>query len=351
MKVAPVAWIARLPWIIGGVGLLASLIGALVQPEAFAFAWLAALTTWVRWPLGCLALLLVHALTGGSWGVSTRRSFVQGVRALPLLLPAVIPLLFVLPDLYPWLRAGESARLDNGFYLNAPFAAARWTFYLVVWFGLGAWVTARLRRDASLTPIAAPGLILLGLTINFAAVDAIMSLDPHFNSSAFGMIYAAESGLFALSITILSTVLAGPVAPSDRDDLGRLLQSLLILWAYLDFMQLLIVWQSDLPKEAAWYVARSSGVWGALAGLIAAAHFLLPFLALVTPRVRRSRSGLIAITTLLIVMAIIRGWWLVLPAHARGIGWIDIAASLAFAGISIGLMLRGPAPTWRMRHA
>jgi hypothetical protein len=339
----------RLAWGVGGVGVLASLTGAIVQPQAFAFAWLAALTTWLRWPLGCLALLLVHALTGGRWGVSTRQSFVQGVRALPLLLPAIIPLLFVLPALYPWLRTGM--QLDNGFYLNARFAAARWVFYLVVWFGLGALATIRLHRNELLTPVAAPGLILLGLTVNFAAIDSIMSLDPHFNSSAFGMINAAESGLFALSITILSTVLTGAVAPSDRDDLGRLLQSLLILWAYLDFMQLLIVWQSDLPNEAAWYLARSSGLWGALAGLIAAAHFLLPFLALIIPRVRRSRRGLIAITTLLVVMAIVRGWWLVLPAYARGVGWIDVAAVLAFGGISIGMMLRGPAPTWRMRHA
>ncbi len=221
----------------------------------------------------------------------------------------------------------------------------------MTWFGLGALATARLRRNESLTAIAAPGLILLGLTANFAAIDSIMSLDPHFNSSVFGMINAAESGLFALSVTILSTVLAGPVAPSERDDLGKLLQSLLILWAYLDFMQLLIVWQSDLPKEAAWYLARSTGLWGVLAGLTAIAHFLLPFLALMIPThspvpARPDRdngaadrhgghSRLVA----------------VLPAHARGIGWIDVAAVLAFGGISIGLMLRGPVPIWRMTHA
>jgi hypothetical protein len=339
----------RLAWIVGGAGLLASVIGAIVRPEAFAFAWLAALTTWLRWPLGCLALLLVHSLTSGRWGESARPALVHGLRVLPLLLPAVIPLLFVLPDLYPWLRQDE--RLDNAFYLNAPFAAARWIFYLITWFGLGALVTARLRRSELLTAIAPPGLILLGLTTSFAAVDAIMSLDPRFNSSVFGMINAAETGLFALSITILAAALAGPVAPCERDDQAKLLLSLLILWAYLDFMQLLIVWQSDLPREAAWYLARSTGVWGALASLIVAAHFLLPFLALMIPRIRRSRSGLIAITALLLAMAVVRGWWLVLPAHARGIGWIDVAAVLAFGGITTGLVLRGAVPIPRMTHA
>jgi Ni/Fe-hydrogenase subunit HybB-like protein len=85
--------------------------------------------------------------------------------------------------------------------------------------------------------------------------------------------------------------------------------------------------------------------------LTAIAHFLLPFVVLLVPRLRRSRRGLIATTTLLVVMAVIRGWWLVLPAHESGIGWIDIAAVLAFGGISIGLMLRGPSLRWRMTHA
>ena len=221
----------------------------------------------------------------------------------------------------------------------------------MVWFGLSALIESRLRRAAPLAAIAPLGLIVLGLTVSFAAIDTIMALDPHFNSSVFGLISAAETGLVALSVTILATILSGPVTEVSRNDLGRLLQSLLILWAYLDFMQLLIVWQSDLPKEAAWYLARSSGLWGALAGLTAVAHFLLPFLVLLIPKFRRSRQGLIATTTLLIVMAVIRGWWLVLPAHQLGIGWIDVAAVLGFGGISIGLMARGPLPRWQPTHA
>ena len=341
----------RVAWIAGGVGLVGSALGAAVQPDAFAFAWLAALTTWLRWPLGCLALLLIHALTGGRWGLALRRFLVLGVRALPLLLPAIIPILFVIPRLYPWARPGVAAQLVNGFYLNPSFAALRWVFYLVVWFGLAALMAPRLRRDEPMGGLAAPGLILLGLTVNFAAIDAILSLDPHFNSSAFGMISAAESGLFALSVTILATLLGGPVPVGEREDSAKLLQSLLILWAYLDFMQLLIVWQSDLPKEASWYLARSSGVWGVLAGVTAIAHFLLPFLGLLGRSLRRSQRVLIAISGLLVIMAIIRGWWLVLPAHQDGIGWIDVSTVVAFGGISIGLVLRGPSLRWRMTHA
>ncbi len=330
-------------WIVGGTGLVVSLSGMLAHRDAFAFAWMSALMAWLRWPLGCLALLLVHALTGGRWGLAIRPALMLGVGTLPLLLPAIIPVLALLPHLYPWARPDVSSHLANGFYLNLPFAAARCVFYLGIWFGLGALVLLRLRREAPLRPFAAPGLILLGLTVNFAAIDGLMSLDPQFNSSDFGMTFAAESGLFALSIAILVTELSGTVTAVERNDLGRLLQSLLILWAYLDFMQLLIIWQSNLPKEVTWYIVRSAGGWGAVASLLAIGHFLLPFLCLLIPTLRRSRTGMIAIALLLIMMSIIRGWWLVLPVQGRGIGWIDVAAVLAFAGLSIGLISRTPA--------
>jgi len=97
----------RLAWLIGCLGLPLALLGWLLKPEAFAYAWLAALSAWIGWPLGCLALLLTHALTGGRWGNAIRPYLLIGIRTLPLLLPAIVPLLFVLPKLYPWLRLGH----------------------------------------------------------------------------------------------------------------------------------------------------------------------------------------------------------------------------------------------------
>jgi hypothetical protein len=341
----------RIAWIAGGIGLALCVLGAILQPRVFAFAWLAASTMWLRWPLGCLTLLLVHALTGGRWGCPIRPWLVLGIGVLPLLLPAIIPVFLLLPQLYPWARPGVAAQLANGFYLNPVFATGRWIVYLIVWFGLGALALLRLRWNRPLGAVAAPGLILLGLTANFASIDAVMSLDPQFNSSVFGMMSAAETGLFALSVTLLATVLSGSVTVEELEDLARLLQGLLILWAYLDFMQWLIVWQSDLPHDAAWYLVRSSGLWGAVAASTALAHFLLPFLALLWPSLRRSVRGIVAITGLLIVMGVIRDWWLILPAAGEGISWIDFAAVLAFGGISTGFLLRGPALRWRVTHA
>jgi hypothetical protein len=107
-------------------------------------------------------------------------------------------------------------------------------------------------------------------------------------------------------------------------------------------MQVLIVWQSDLPNEAPWYVVRSTGGWGIAAAVVAACHFVLPFFALLSPRLRGSQRGIACVTTLLILGEIVRGWWLVLPASGRGFGAIDVLAMLGLLGIAAALALRAP---------
>ena len=332
----------RLAWLIGGVGLLIALLGWLLEPAAFPFAWLAALSAWIGWPLGCLALLLTHALTGGRWGVAIRPQLLIGIGTLPLLLPAVVPLLFVLRALYPWLEPHAAATFGNGFYLNVTFAVSRGIVYLIVWFGLAELALLAARRGVVPAPLAVIGLILLAITVTFAAIDATESLDPHFASSSYGMIAGAESGLLALAVCVLAAALDPRVQPEALDDIGRLLQGLLVLWAYLDFVQLLIVWNSNLPHESPWYVARASHGWGIIAGFVTLGHFLLPFFALMSPWLRHNRRGMAAVAALLIAMQALRAWWLVLPAEHRFIGWIDVAAMLAIAGLAAGIALHGP---------
>jgi hypothetical protein len=126
----------RLAWFVGGVGLLATVVGWVVAPSAFPHAWLAAVTVWMGWPLGGMGLLLIHALTGGRWGEAIRPQLVAGMVTLPLLLPALIPLMTMLAALYPWVRADAALHLDNRFYLNLPFFVCRVIVYLIVWFGL-----------------------------------------------------------------------------------------------------------------------------------------------------------------------------------------------------------------------
>lgn len=336
-------------WTIGSLGLAGAAIGWMVAPDSFPHAWLAALTAWLGWPIGCMGLLLIHALTGGRWGYVTRSQLVAGMSTLLLLPPALIPLAIVLPSLHPWLRPEVAAHLDNIFYLNLPAFVVRGAVYLIVWFGLAWLILAAFRRDErdhALARIAPAGLILLAITVTFATIDAIMSLDPHFASSVFGLIMIAEMGLLALSVSIFAVIIGQPLEDDALPSLGRLLLALLILWAYLDFMQLLIVWQSDLPQEAAWYAIRLTGGWGAAASLIAGGHFILPFFVLLSSRAQRSRSVMACVTALLILGAIVRSWWLVMPASGANFSLVAVAAMLGVTGIASALALRTPLMPW-----
>jgi hypothetical protein len=354
----------RAAWAIGGVGLIGTAFGWASAPASFPHAWLAALVAWLGWPLGCMGLLLIHALTGGRWGYALRAQFVAGLNSLPLLLLAMVPWLLVLPSLYPWARHGVADHLANGFYLNVPFFAARVAVYVLVWLGLGFYVLRALRADepdSALVRIAPGGLILLAVTITFAAIDMTMSLDPEFVSSVYGLMAMAGMVLLALSVSLLAATLTlRPNVPRDTrpgtlsdietlPTLGKLLMGLVLFWAYLDFVQFLIVWQSNLATEAPWYLIRSSGSWGFVATLVAVGHFALPFFALIWTPVRRSPRGIATVTALLVLSEVIRTWWLVLPASSSGLRLIDVMAMMGVLGVGAALALRSP---WtRERHA
>ena len=190
--------------------------------------------------------------------------------------------------------------------------------------------------------IAPPGLILLAVTVTFAAIDATMSLDPEFKSSVYGLVVGTEAVLFALSIAVLGASIAAPPDKLGTEDLGKLMLGLVIFWAYLDFMQILIIWQSDLPREAAYYLPRVTHGWQYVAGVIAVLHFFLPFFLLLWPRVQGSRRALGGIAATLVGAEVLRAWWLVVPASGRGFGLLDVLAMLAMFGVGAGLALRAP---------
>ena len=324
-------------WACAALGLLVSAIGWIMAPAIFASAWLAALSTWLLWPLGALALILTHALTGGRWGDAAQPGLLLGLVTLPLLIPALLPVLLCLPELYHWARPDEIGHVKNGGWLNPSFFIARMALYIVVWLATGLLVLVRLRQGRSAGRFAGPALILLALSFTFASVDLTMSLED-FTSNIYGMLRAASAGLFAACI---ATLLAAPAAEREiLADLGKLILGLVVLWTYLDFMQLLIVWQSELGSDSGWYVHRTTPYWGIVAILIEVFRFALPFLILVFPQCQRSRPIMLLVCAMLIGATILRGWWMVLPAFGRGIGIFDIACMLAFAGLAGGIACR-----------
>lgn len=344
----------RYAWIAAAIGLAATAGAWLLAPGRTPYAWLAAFTTFSLWPLGSLALLFAHALTGGRWGDAIRPGLLAGAALTPLLALLAIPIVLALPVLYPWARP-EAASLANHVWLNIPFYAVRGAASLIIWIALAYAVTkphpdpapsgpADLRlasRTVGLTRLAPFALILLALTITTELIDTTMSLDPHFTSSAYGMVAAASAGVMALACAILASP---PAAPEVTSELGRLLLALTILWTYLDFMQLLIVYQNDLATQTPWYLARAHGPAGVFMAAISLLHSVVPCLALLSPRLRRSRTGLGAIAALLVFAELLRNFWTVLPAAPAGT-WPEAAACILFmAATTIAWTLR------RSRH-
>ena len=341
--------------ILAGAG---SALGAILDLDAFLQAYLVAWLFWLGAALGSLALLMLQHVTGGRWGVATRRILEAAARTLPLLALLFVPLAVFLDRVYPW--AGESHREDLGhktLYLNAPFFLARAAFYFVCWSALavllGRW-SARLDREPDpflerrLRVLSAPGLVVYGLTMTFAAFDWGMSLEPHWFSTMYGVIFVVGQGLTALSFAVLAAWLLGLrhsgadawLTPGVFQDLGNLLLAFVMLWGYVSFSQYLIIWSGNLTEEIPWYLNRSRGGWEWVAAALALLHFAVPFVLLLNRPLKRNPRTLAGIALLVFLLRWVDLFWTLAPAHHPGELRVHVLDVLVWAALG-GLWLAG----------
>lgn len=315
--------------------------------------------------LGSLALLMVHHLTGGAWGWTIRGVAEAAAGTLWLLALLFLPLVMGLTDLYPWARWNPEEIEHSGIlrqkslYLNATGFQLRAVVYFVVWLGLAfllspghAAATTRDERDEDRQrAMSAPGLILLALTVTFASVDWVMSLEPMWYSTIFGLLFAVSQALSAMAFAVgmlllLSTPtdLQGAVSRSQFRDLGNLLLTLVMLWAYMAFSQYLLIWSGDLPEETPYYVKRLLGGWQGIALLLIVLHFVLPFLLLLSRDVKQSLRTLGLVAALLLLMRFLDLFWMIAPAFRPYEGiqvhWLDPLALLGVGGVWLALFLQ-----------
>ncbi|MGO8977415.1 MAG: hypothetical protein ACLQJ0_25540 [Steroidobacteraceae bacterium] len=321
---------------------------------SYLFVWLFVLAL----SLGSLAWVAVHNLTGGDWGEATRPFTQAALRLFPLNVLLGMPLLFAPAQLLPWMNAtgGADAGLAAGqhWYLNSPFFYFRAVVYFVIWLSL-AWLLrddgaaaarAADRRNSSRQAVSAVGFVLYALTTTFAAVDWTMSLTPPWHSTAFGLLIGTGQALSALAGAILcANALASGVDAAMRrrfHDLGNLSLALVLVWAYLAFMQFLIMWIEDLPDEIAWLLLRSRTSWSVLTGFLVVTHFVLPFLLLLSRNAKRAPAVLAAIGALMLLAGLADSFWLVVPIfRPRGfeLQWSDLGALLAIGGLWLGCLI------------
>lgn len=354
--------------------LLVFLIGAgfcilaiVIDPPSFFGAWLCAYLFWLGLPLCGVTLVLVHDLTGGEWMATARPVLDAAIMTMPLATLAGIPVMIGLDSLYSW--AHPSPDLVNLWYLNPWAFYLRYACYVVLWNLLAAFALLGPRREAepiapALSWLSGIALILLAFSASFAAIDWILSLEPKFWSSIFPMIAGAGWFGSGMAIVVLTIVFAAPSSGERRQqiaDLAQILLATVIFWAYVEFMQFLIIWEEDLKTEIGWYLHRYNSFWQPAVFVAISLGFFAPFLILLWGPTKRSRAAVALAALCSLLGHIAAKWWLVAPVLDHSPPFWLAAAALVVLGplmllLFLGALRYGPvwahggARAWEVDH-
>lgn len=348
-----------------GIGLC--IAGGIIDPSGFFRAWLPSFLFWLGLPLAGVTLVLVHDLSGGRWMGTARPALAAAIATMPLATLAAIPAWFGLHDLYSWTHPAPS--LTNTFYLNHNAFLLRYAVYVVLWNLLAAYALWAPRAGGepiapALSWISGIGLVLLAFSASFAAIDWIMSIEPSFWSSVFMMIIGASWFNTGFALIVLVICVTGARAGPVRDhlaDLAAILLATTIFWAYVEFCQFLIIWESDLSSEIPWYLDRLVPVWRPAIYIAAGFGFFVPFFVLLWGPCKRRPLVVATVCVLILLSRIAYNWWLILPAfRTAGPFWLDVGAILALGGpilllffwaLAYGAVVTGkPVPVWGAHH-
>jgi hypothetical protein len=341
--------------IAGAVLLVICLAAGFADRAEFFRSYLIAFLFWIGITLGSLALLMVQHLTGGRWALVIRRILEAGSRTLPLMAVAALPLLAGMRTLYSWSRPGQTdpVVLSKQLYLNPTFFVVRMILYFLVWFTLAYFLNKWSREEDAgeaglklwmhMEGLSGIGLVIYGLTVTFASVDWVMSLEPQWYSTIYGLLFMVSQALTALAFatTILIWLserkpLSQVVRPAQFQDLGSFLLTFVMLWAYMEFSQFLIIWGGNLTSEIPWYLRRMEGVWGNIGLLLVIMSFFFPFFLLLFRHVKRRTRSLLIVALLILMMRLVDMYWMVLPAFGGGnvrLSWMNVALPLGMGGL------------------
>lgn len=335
---------ARTWAIVSAVAALGVVAMAVAAPRAAAAGWLIAFTYVAAFPLGALALILIHRLTGGRWGGALMPLLAPLSRCAVLLVVLAVPMLVAVPWLMDFTpRIGNIAPSVTAIYLNAPSFIIRSVFGLVT---LGALVL--LIADATRLS-AALGLLAYAVAINFLAIDWFLAIEPPFHSTSFGASVAIAQLLAVFALAALLDA-----APTRRADLGSLLLATTLGLTYLDFMAVLVLWYGDVPSRSFWFVERLAGGWRWLAVIAFVLVSLLPTGLLLFARVRQSRAGLRVTGASVLVGLALYHTWLIAPAYGAVAAVTAPLAAVAMgamiAAVIVGGRLSRLSARWRPAH-
>jgi hypothetical protein len=355
---------------IGGILSIVLLVVAVIFPdqrEDALRAWLLGFIFWGGIGIGGLGVLILQYLTGGAWGIVIRRIAEAASRTLPIIFVLFLPVMFGMTYIYEWthlLPKGDIV-VDKIVKWKQPYLSIEWfiiraVLYFVLWGIMAAllnrWslrqdqtndyeTAVKMQEDAS--KFSGPTMVFFVVVVSFAAIDWVMTLDPHWFSTIWGLLFAVGWALsfFCFAVAILAVL--SDKAPMNRilgkrhfHDIGKLMLALVMVWAYFNFSQFLIIWSGNLPEETRWYLTRMDGTWGVIGILLIVFHFAFPYLVLLNRDVKRNAKWLAVLACFILVLRLVDMFYLIGPSprvsgHGGGfhISIWDFVAPFAVGGV------------------
>ncbi len=348
------------------IGWAGSAVAYATDPKQFFFSWLVAFSFVTTIGLGALFFTMVQHLTGSAWSVTVRRLMENIASTIPAAALLFLPIALGLGNIYEWMHAGVVAKdhilQEKAGYLNQNFFLLRTAIYFVIWSVFALRLRAlSVRQDKtgavantrSMTKWSAPGVLLSFLTVTLASFDWLMSLDPHWYSTIFG-IYVYSGGAWAFFAVLMLVILilrhAGylerAVHLEHFHDLGKWMFALTVFWAYIAFSQYMLIWYANIPEETIWFKQRLQGSWQAWSALLVVGHFVIPFVLLLNRASKRNLKLLGWVAVWILLMQFADLYWLVMPSlHPQGVAlsWIDLVtlgATVGTAGLVFWFRMR-----------
>jgi len=316
--------------------------------------------TTIAW--GAAFFVAVQHITTAAWSVTVRRLMETIMMTLPVAAGLFLPVVRGIDVLYQWSRPGffDPHNPDLAFkrlYFSPGYYEARAAVYFSVWILLAVmlyrWSLRQDREGGSLEAVArlrwwsGPGIAALFVTVTSAGVDWVMSLDPYWYSTIFGIyVYAGGALAFIAAVTALALALrqAGYLREwihvEHYHDLGKWMFALTVFWAYIAFSQYMLIWYANIPEETIWYKERFQGSWRWVSLVLAIGHFVVPFFVLMSRAAKRRLPVLATMSVWILVMHWVDLHWLVMPTvhhHGFHLHWLDLVTWLA-VGSTFGLV-------------
>ncbi|HEX4808386.1 MAG TPA: hypothetical protein VH325_05625 [Bryobacteraceae bacterium] len=337
-----------------------SIIGGIYSPGDFFRSYLMGYLFWLGLSLGSMGIVMLQYLTAGAWGIMTRRALESASRTLPLCALLFIPIAVGIPRLYDWAHSdlvrNEYVLRHRHIYMNPSMFIGRAIIYFVIWgifmYFLNKWSLEQDEKgglEKRLAKLSAAGLLIYVFTITFATVDWAESLENNWFSTIWGFLFVAREGLasFAFVIIVMALLsrrepLASRFKPAHLHDLGKLLLVFVMLWAYFEFSQLIVIWSGNLTDEIPWYLHRFATSWGWLGVMLIVLEFIVPFLMLLSRPLKRNVTALCCVVGLIIFMRWVDLMWIVMPTYyQRGfrLTWMNLVVPASIGCLWIAVFV------------